>query len=83
MLAHLRCLWRANVYIFVPRFMFIVLRCCQPLLISRAITFVSKDLPPFENRNEAFRLILLAFTIHTGMAVRQIPGYSSRWIECR
>lgn len=70
MLTQLKCLWRSHVYILVPRFIFIVLRCCQPLLISRAIAFVSQDLPPFENRNEAFRLILLAFVIYTGMAVR-------------
>ena len=81
MLAQLKCLWRPNIYIFVPRFIFIVLRCCQPLLISRAITFVSKDLPPFENRNEAFRLILLTFVIYTGMAVRQMLGASSWWKE--
>jgi ATP-binding cassette, subfamily C (CFTR/MRP), member 1 len=70
MVAQLMCLWRQNLYIFVPRIIFIILRCLQPLLISRAIAFVSKDLPPFENRNEAFRLILLTFVIYTGMAVR-------------
>jgi ATP-binding cassette, subfamily C (CFTR/MRP), member 1 len=72
MLAQVKCFWRPNVYVLVPRFIFIVLRCCQPLLISRAIAFVSEDLSPFENRNEAFRLILLTFVIYVGMAVRLV-----------
>lgn len=46
-----------------------MLRCCQPLLIRWAITFVGQDLPAFENRNEAFRLILFTFVLYTGMAV--------------
>ena len=65
----LRCLWRPNLYIVVPRFIGSVLRCCQPLLIRWAIAFVSQDLPALENRNEAFRLILFTFCIYTGMAV--------------
>ena len=63
--------WLQNIYIAIPRLLLILLRCCQPLLISRAINFVEQDLAPFENRNEAFRLILFTFLIYTGMAVRQ------------
>ncbi|KAF3000471.1 hypothetical protein E8E14_000532 [Neopestalotiopsis sp. 37M] len=68
-LAQLKSSWRSNIDIFVPRFIFIVLRCCQPLLISRVIASVGSDLSPFDNRNEAFRLILSAFAIYTGMAI--------------
>jgi len=68
-MAILRCLWRPNLYIVVPRFIGVLLRCCQPVLIRWAITFVSEDLPAVENRNEAFRLILFTFVIYTGMAV--------------
>ncbi|KAM3460788.1 hypothetical protein NHJ6243_005584 [Beauveria neobassiana] len=46
-----------------------MLRCCQPLLISRAIIFFSEELSPFENRNEAFCLLLFTFIIYTGMPV--------------
>lgn len=68
-LALLRSLWWPNIYVIVPRLSFVVLRCCQPLLISRAIAYVGTDLPPLENRNEAFRLVLFTFVIYTGMAV--------------
>ncbi|ETS83861.1 hypothetical protein PFICI_05737 [Pestalotiopsis fici W106-1] len=68
-LAQLKCSWWSNIDIFVPRFIYIVLRCCQPLLISRVITSVSSSLTSFDNRNEALRLILLAFVIYTGMAI--------------
>ncbi|KAK3367203.1 ABC transporter [Lasiosphaeria ovina] len=69
MLAQLKCLWRANIYILPSRFITILLRCSQPFLISRAITFVSTELPPFENRNEAFRLFVFTFIIYVGMAI--------------
>ncbi|KAK0616876.1 ABC transporter [Immersiella caudata] len=74
LLALSRCLWRPNLYIVVPRFIGSILRCSQPLLIRWAISFVSKDLPALENRNEAFRLILFTFFIYTGMTVCNAMG---------
>ncbi|CAK7207178.1 hypothetical protein SEUCBS139899_009986 [Sporothrix eucalyptigena] len=70
-LALAQCLWRPNLSIVIPRLILTVLRCCQPYFISRAIAYVSKDLSPIEDRNEAFVLILLAFVIYVGMAVAQ------------
>lgn len=64
-----RCLWRENLNVVIPRLLFSAFRYSQPFIISRAITYVSSDLSPFEDRNEAFRLILLTFVIYTGMAV--------------
>ncbi len=64
-----RCLWRQNLDLVLPRILYTFLRYCQPYLISRAIAYVTSDLSPFENRNEAFRLILPTFLIYTGMAV--------------
>ena len=64
-----RCLWRENLDVVIPRLFFSVFRYSQPFIISRAITYVGSDLSPFEDRNEAFRLILLTFVIYTGMAV--------------
>ena len=72
MIAQFKCLWRQNVAIIIPRALFTVFRYCQPVLISRTIAYVGSDLPPLENRNEAFRLILATFVIYAGMAVR--PG---------
>ncbi|KAK4449692.1 hypothetical protein QBC34DRAFT_350884 [Podospora aff. communis PSN243] len=72
--ALLRCFWRQNIYVVLPRTIGSLLRCCQPLLIRWAISFVSQDLPPLENRNEAFRLILFTFFIYTGMAVCNSVG---------
>ncbi|PQK09527.1 hypothetical protein BB8028_0001g15970 [Beauveria bassiana] len=69
MRALLKSSWRPNIYVFIPRLLFTMLRCCQPLLISRAIIFFSEELSPFENRNEAFCLLLFTFIIHTGMPV--------------
>ena len=70
MVAQFRCLWRQNVDIIIPRALFTVFRYCQPILISRTISYVGSDLPPLENRNEAFRLLLSTFIIYAGMAVR-------------
>ncbi|KAM7217664.1 hypothetical protein V8F06_006919 [Rhypophila decipiens] len=69
MIAQFTCMWRANVDVIPPRLLYAVFRYCQPFLISRAITYVSSNLPPMEDRNEAFRLILLTFTIYFGMAI--------------
>ncbi|EJP62540.1 ABC transporter [Beauveria bassiana ARSEF 2860] len=69
MRALLKSSWRPNIYVVIPRLLFTMLRCCQPLLISRAIIFFSQELSPFENRNEAFCLILFTFIIYTGMPV--------------
>lgn len=73
MIALLNCLWGPNIYIIAPRFISVALRCCKPLVISRVITFIHRDLPPFENRNEAFRLIVFTFIIYAGMAVCYMP----------
>ncbi|RDW89784.1 hypothetical protein BP6252_01816 [Coleophoma cylindrospora] len=67
--AQFQCLWRRNLDVVLPRVLFIAFRYSQPFLISRTIAYVSSNLPPQENRNEAFRLILLTFIIYTGMAV--------------
>ena len=72
-MALLKCLWRENLLVVPPRFTFTVLRYCQPLIISRAIAFVTLDLSPYEDRNEAFRLILFTFLVYTGMAVGSRP----------
>ncbi|KAM3502929.1 hypothetical protein MY10362_004526 [Beauveria mimosiformis] len=69
MRALLESSWRPNIYVFIPRLFFTALRCCQPILIRRAIIFFSQDLSPFENRNEAFCLILFTLIIYTGMPV--------------
>jgi hypothetical protein len=68
--AQVRCLWRPNLHVIIPRSLLTAFRYCQPLLISRTISYVSHDQPPLEGRNEAFRLILFTFIIYTGMAVR-------------
>jgi hypothetical protein len=67
--AQFKLLWRPNLQIVVPRLFWTACRYCQPILITRTISYVSNDLPPLENRNEAFRLILFAFVIYTGMPV--------------
>lgn len=69
MRAQFKCLWWPNMVVIPPRLALTLLRCCQPLLISRTIKFVTNDLSPFETRNEGFRLLLAAFVIYTGMAV--------------
>ncbi len=75
-----KCLWRPNLDIVLPRILLTVVRYCQPLLISRTIAYISSDLPLLEDRNEAFRLILLTFIIYTGMAVRPSFPTASREI---
>lgn len=70
-----KLLWRPNLQIIIPRVLFTTFRYCQPILITRTISYVGNDLPPLDNRNEAFRLILLGFIIYTGMPVRsQLPN---------
>ncbi|TQV93218.1 ABC multidrug transporter [Cordyceps javanica] len=69
MLALLKTSWRPNIYVFIPRLLCTILRCCQPLLISRAIIFFSQELSPFEDRNEAFCLIFFTFIIYTGLPI--------------
>ncbi|KAM3458315.1 hypothetical protein MY3296_000521 [Beauveria thailandica] len=69
MRALLKSSWRPNIYVFIPRLFFTMLRCCQPILIRRAIIFFSQNLSPFENRNEAFCVILFTLIIYTGMPV--------------
>lgn len=69
------------MYIIPPRAIFVILQSCQPLLISRTIQFVTKDLTPFETRNEAFRLLLFTFIIYTGMAVRRHEEMAAVTIE--
>lgn len=69
MITQFTCMWRANLDVVPFRLLYTIFRYCQPFLISRAITYVSSDLPPMEERNEAFRLILLTFTIYFGMAI--------------
>ncbi|KAJ6781871.1 hypothetical protein PWT90_06528 [Aphanocladium album] len=69
LLALLKSSWRPNIAVFLPRVLCTVLRCCQPILISRAITFVGSEQAPFENRNEAFRLMLLTILIYAGIPI--------------
>ncbi|PVH75176.1 ABC transporter [Cadophora sp. DSE1049] len=64
-----KLLWRPNLRIIFPRMLFTAFRYCQPLLVARTIAYVTDDLPPFENRNEGFRLLLFAFVVYMGMAV--------------
>lgn len=64
-----KLLWRPNLNVVLPRVLFTAFRYCQPLLLARTIAYVAHDLSPFENRNEAFRLLLFAFVIYMGMAV--------------
>ncbi|KAK3319199.1 ABC transporter [Apodospora peruviana] len=69
MFALAKCLWRPNLDVVLSRIMFTIFRYGQPLLISRTITYVSSNYSPLEDRNEAFRLILLTFVLYTGMAL--------------
>lgn len=64
-----KLLWRPNIQIVIPRLLFTACRYCQPILITRIISYVGNDLLELESRNEAFRLILFAFVIYIGMAV--------------
>ncbi|KAH8653767.1 ABC transporter [Xylariales sp. PMI_506] len=64
-----RCLWRRNLDVVLPRMLFSAFRYSQPYFISQTISYVSSDLPPQEDRNEAFRLVLITFIIYMGMAV--------------
>lgn len=62
-------MWRPNLDVVPPRILSALFRYCQPLIISRAITYVNSNLDPMEDRNEAFRLILMTFVVYIGMAV--------------
>ena len=72
MVALSRCFWWENVRVILPRLLLTTFRYCQPLLISKAISFVNTPMPDAERRNEGTKLVILTFVIYIGIAVSSL-----------
>lgn len=69
----LKCLLAPFLSAIIPRILVIVFRFAQPLLISRAIRFVTKSSAEGDNSRDGLWISIAAAAIYIGMAVSNLP----------
>lgn len=72
----LKCLMIPFLSAVIPRIFMIVFRFAQPLLISRAIRFVTASSVEDDNSQTGAWIVVAAAIVYSGMAVSYI---SPRW----